>query len=474
MTPSRMQLPEADSELWALVEAVVDRSAGAAQCDLLEARLGAEPEARWFYVAYLELHAHLQWRTRGESAKPKDTPKQQPQEQEAAPAAVPVGSGTSARRPPWRRFLRPSPWAVAAALALAIGLATAALIHRHGPDDEETVEVPAAPAGSVAVLIDTRNTVWDDDMVLPTAAGSALPPGRLKLRAGVVEIAFNGGGEVLLEGPADFDLNTSDRGFLHRGKLTAKVAEGALPFRVSMPGVVVTGLGGECGLLQEESGLAEIHVFKGRVGTDPTDKEAQLLLGSRMLENTGVLFDAAHHTMITVPLNEQAFAALRPQIRATGATVRDGPYAGQNFATATGLLVKNSISGYSWETFLRFDLARVKGNVNKATVRLMPVKLGQPLVNAAAFVPDNRWAETTITWDTKPTSGEAFVSWTAELEKAVEFDVTGLVQQALAGDKQLSLRIFAPQLTRGNSYVQYGSRKGGFEARPELRLTMSP
>jgi hypothetical protein len=184
--------------------------------------------------------------------------------------------------------------------------------------------------------------------------------------------------------------------------------------------------------------------------------------------------DATRQTMTPVPLNEQAFAALRPAIRATGATVRDGPYAKQNFATATGLMVKHSIPGYSWESYLRFDLSGVKGRVSKASVRLVPVKLGRSLTNAVAFVPDNRWAETTLTWDNKPASGPAFATWTAELEKAVEFDVTRLVQQALAADKQLSLRIFAPQVTRGNSYVQYGSRKGGFEARPELRLIMAP
>jgi hypothetical protein len=350
----------------------------------------------------------------------------------------------------------------------------AALVLRRGPDEEEAVEVPAAPAGSVAVLIDTRDTVWEDDMALPTASGSALPPGRLKLRAGVVEVAFNGGGEVLLEGPAEFDLSAPDHGYLHRGKLTAKVAEGASPFRVSTPGVVVTDLGGECGLLQDDAGLTEIHVFAGQVGADPTDQQGGPLPGKRLPENTATRVDPMRQTMTPVPLNEQTFAALRPAIRATGATVRDGPYAGQNFATATGLMVKNSIPGYSWESFLRFDLNGVKGKVSKATVRLVPVKLGRSLTNAVAFVPDNRWAETTLTWDTKPASGPAFATWTAELEKAVEFDVTRLVQDALAGDRQLSLRIFAPQVTRGNSHVQYGSRKGGFEARPELRLVMAP
>src|SRR6202040_2040630 len=99
---------------------------------------------------------------------------------------------------------------------------------------------------SVAVLIDNHNTVWEADMTLPTETGSALPPGRLKLKAGVVEVAFHGGGEVLLEGPADFDVRAADRGFLHRGKLTAKAPEGAPAFQVGMPGVMVTDLGGEC------------------------------------------------------------------------------------------------------------------------------------------------------------------------------------------------------------------------------------
>jgi hypothetical protein len=472
MTMSQVPLPEADGELWTLVEALVDGSATAAQCDRLEARLVADAQVRWFYVTYLDLHAHLQWRTRGESAQPSDPPVPQPSPPEAAHASF----DPSAHAPRWRRLFAPLPRrALAAVGALAAGLLVAALLLHHAPDEEETVEVPVAPAGSVAMLIDTRNTVWENDMALPTTAGSALPPGRLKLRSGVVEVAFNSGGEVLLEGPVDFDLNAADRAFLHRGKLTAKVTDRSPPFRVSMPGVdVVTNVGSECGLLQDDAGRAEIHVFKGRVGADPTDKPAKLPSGQHVLENTAVVFDAGRLTMTPVPLNEQAFAALRPAIRATGATVRDGPYSGQNFSTATWLMVKNSIPGYSWETFLRFDLAGVKGKVSKATVRLVPVKVGQPLENAAAFVPDNRWAETAITWDTKPASGEAFATWTAEFEKAVEFDVTRLVQEAMAGDKQLSLRIFAPQMKRGNSYVQYGSRKGGFDARPELRLVIMP
>ena len=348
------------------------------------------------------------------------------------------------------------------------------LLVGSGLEPEESLEVPAAPAGSVAVLIDSRDTVWEPDMILPTQTGAALPPGRLKLRAGVVEVAFHGGAEILLEGPADFDVSAADRGFLHRGKLTAKVSGGAAPLQVGMPGVVVTDSGGECGLLREDAGSTEIHVFNGQVGADPVDARGQPLPPMRVQAASGLRLNALTQTITPVPLNEDAFARLRPEIRATGATVRDGKYADENFSTAFRLMVKNSIPDYSWETFLRFDLAGVKGTVTRATVRIIPLRVGMPLKNAVAFVPNNHWTETTLTWNTKPASGEAFATWIAEIDKPVEFDVTSLVQDALTRDKLLSLRIFAPVMIRGNSFVQYGSRKGGYEARPELRLVTAP
>src|SRR5262249_30888580 len=185
------------------VEALVQGTATAAQRDRLEARLAAEPSSRWFYVAYLDLHAHLQWTTRGEAAPPRDA-----QEPPSRGNEVPA---------PGRRVGARSRWALAAAVALAVGLA-AALVSRPGAEDEEAVEMPPVPAGSVAVLIDAKNAVWEDDMVLPTAAGSALPPGRLKLRAGVVEVAFNAGGGGPGGGAARVEVQARARGSPPRGE----------------------------------------------------------------------------------------------------------------------------------------------------------------------------------------------------------------------------------------------------------------
>jgi hypothetical protein len=324
------------------------------------------------------------------------------------------------------------------------------------------------------VLIDKGNTVWEKDMALPTGSGSALPPGRLKLKAGVAEVAFLGGGEVLLEGPADFDVREANRGFLHKGKLTAKVPEGAAALQVGMPGLVVTDHGGECGLLRDESGVSEVHVFAGQVGAHQTGREGEPAAEGPLVENAGVRVDPARRTLTPVPLNERAFARLRPEVRVSDASVRGGQFAGRNFGTAGRLVVKNSIPDYCWETYLRFDLSGVRGKVSEARVRLVPVFVGAPVENAAAVVADRQWGETTVTWDRKPPSAGPFARWTVEEGKPVEFDVTALVREALAGDRLLSLRVFAPDYRRGKYYVEYGSRRGGADARPQLLVTTVP
>ena len=65
MTAAKEPLPSGDEELWSLVEAFVTETASPAQRDRLEARLRSDRQARLFYISYLDLHAHLQWRTRG-------------------------------------------------------------------------------------------------------------------------------------------------------------------------------------------------------------------------------------------------------------------------------------------------------------------------------------------------------------------------------------------------------------------------
>src|SRR5690242_10699840 len=64
---SNQKMLQIDDELWTLVESVVIGAADADGFHRLEKRLHSDAAARQFYVEYLDLHAQLQWRTRGQS-----------------------------------------------------------------------------------------------------------------------------------------------------------------------------------------------------------------------------------------------------------------------------------------------------------------------------------------------------------------------------------------------------------------------
>jgi len=155
------------------------------------------------------------------------------------------------------------------------------------------------------------SAVWEPSTARPRT-GSYLLPGRLKLKSGVVEIAFERGGKILLEGPSDLDVSAADRGFLHRGKLAAKVMDKTAPLIVDLPGAVAN-IDGECGVLFDVDGRPEVHVFTGEARADLADAHGQPLPGGRRIEHAAAAIDSAEHMLTDVPLNLVAFAHLRPE-----------------------------------------------------------------------------------------------------------------------------------------------------------------
>ena len=154
--------------------------------------------------------------------------------------------------------------------------------------------------------------------------------------------------------------------------------------------------------------------------------------------------------------------------------VRDGSYATKNF-DREALVVKNSTSSYTRESFVRFNLSNVSGSVDRAVLRLYPVSVaGAGHVNAVALVDQHSWSETTLTWNSRPSSGGMLASWTPVEGKPVEVDVTDAVRKALSSGKQLSLRIYAPSKGGGQDIAHYGSKEdNNTSRRPALVLSSS-
>ncbi|MEN6448954.1 MAG: LamG-like jellyroll fold domain-containing protein [Thermoguttaceae bacterium] len=115
----------------------------------------------------------------------------------------------------------------------------------------------------------------EHDSLLP---GAAVPLGRkFTLASGFVELVYDDGATVLLEGPCVYEAQSAHSGFLTRGKLTARVEKRAAGsksgagksdaqvFTVQTPTAIVTDLGTEFGVEVDGDGVAAAHVLQGKI-----------------------------------------------------------------------------------------------------------------------------------------------------------------------------------------------------------------
>ncbi|MBN1395824.1 MAG: hypothetical protein JW959_12450 [Pirellulales bacterium] len=110
-----------------------------------------------------------------------------------------------------------------------------------------------------------------------TYLGASAPLGReYALASGLMEITYQSGAKVILEGPCSYTVESPAAGFLARGKLTARIvqqrpaasAADAKPqavFSICTPTALVIDLGTEFGVEVAENGDATSHVFQGSV-----------------------------------------------------------------------------------------------------------------------------------------------------------------------------------------------------------------
>src|SRR5262249_20890693 len=128
-------------------------------------------------------------------------------------------------------------------------------------------EVPsAAPPKTVARLTLADGYRWLDGHDSPEP-GERFAAGRtLHLASGLVEITFDVGVRVILQGPATFGIESAKRARLTMGKLTAEILRpSARGFEILTPGAVLVDQGTEFGVEVAPGGGSRVHVFKGEV-----------------------------------------------------------------------------------------------------------------------------------------------------------------------------------------------------------------
>jgi hypothetical protein len=124
--------------------------------------------------------------------------------------------------------------------------------------------------------------------------GDALTPGqRLQLTSGVLQLTYDTGARVTIEGPVDMVMTTGIEAKLTEGKIAAVVPRFARGYTILTPTAEVVDLGTEFGVSVDKAGDSEIHVFDGDVITRPLGEhgvDGHLIHARR---DEAVKFDAA-------------------------------------------------------------------------------------------------------------------------------------------------------------------------------------
>ena len=159
--------------------------------------------------------------------------------------------------------------AVAIFVALFVGMALTPVgqwIAGGGGGDNKKDVKPATDSKHVAILNHRHNAVWLEGTRPPLNDPRLNVGRRLKLASGLIEIKYNTGARVVIEGPAEFEVVGKKNGYLQFGKLRARVEdETAKGFIVDTPTSQVEDLGTEFGVTVSRQATTTLAVVEGKV-----------------------------------------------------------------------------------------------------------------------------------------------------------------------------------------------------------------
>lgn len=282
MVAAPLSLPGPDSELSRLTAAQFEGSLTAADRDRL-ATLLRDPAIRASYRRIVWLHANLMriWC--------QDIGGMPWMPQPASDDTAGLPSAAQVRHRPrvtihWDRLRETASRAAVLLIAMAMGVSLLgvgimAVIARFSAPVATESPRPARAAGAIAEIAAVESPVWATGSEPLGIWASLMPAATLALESGRVELAYDSGATVVLEGPASFTVAAAASAALDRGKATITVAgpgpgDGQPRFTLQTPSATVTDLGTSFGVLVSEAGETSISVFDGLVDLLPRSAAA--------------------------------------------------------------------------------------------------------------------------------------------------------------------------------------------------------
>ena len=326
------------NRLFELAGAICDETASHRDRLELKAMMLVDPASRLRYLDYCQVHATLRLQLRANRASQNvyqqikdELVTKSPTESDSAAVEPPVSNAPHFPTGLWCSPVadRSSGWLVAYLVAMVIvgvGLATMAVVpvsrtiplvatssQSDGEKQQtlaEKVEQKGEIVGQITGMVDCK---WDAPKTIPTKNARVLLGQTYTLASGVMEITYDTGAKVILQGPGSYEVESKNGGFLSVGKLTARLKKkeglGArseertvatstllIPhslFAVRTPTAVVTDLGTEFGVEVDNRGGTQSYVFRGRVLVQPTACKGKTSQAIQLDENQSVQIDSS-------------------------------------------------------------------------------------------------------------------------------------------------------------------------------------
>lgn len=136
-----------------------------------------------------------------------------------------------------------------------------------------------------AVFSQLNSAEWLDEQQFLT--GDVVPPERLKLESGRAVLKFEGGVQLIIEGPVDFRAISAKRIKLTRGVSTGHVRPSGVGFQVQTLHGMVTDLGTMFDVAVENKKPTKVSVFEGSVTFKAASNEKEQLIKAGQVANAG-------------------------------------------------------------------------------------------------------------------------------------------------------------------------------------------